>query len=257
MSTSLLHFLTIIIVAWLTAQCKAIEKGEDICSFPADSSDCRLQMNSYQLRHGLHEHLFPVQLTTASQLPWTWTTANASVFGTRPYWEQDGLGYRREGSAVAILGRAAVTPPLEIIDPKSLCAAFEHIQSMISKTASTVNELCWADIDLHNMVEVMRNDDSNVSSSTDRPVKRRCKENSEKTAFDIKDVDRQLSLLFDSLPSNALLVVFSQESMVALKKLIAKKLRLKWDMSVNSMTGKRKAGIAWLFRDRRAGKLGE
>lgn len=57
------------------------------------------------------------------------------------------------------------------------------------------------------------------------------------TVSPITDIDSQLQSLYESLPINSKMVVFVQRSLLPLRKMIAKKLRRRWDMQ--SMNKKR------------------
>ncbi len=119
-------------------------------------------------------------------------------------------------------------------DFSTLC---EELQRNHNRGQST---LSWLEIDMHKRdipnqsTKGVTNGTIKIDTERDEDVsakKRRRMDNDQSDSFrqlnpsNIEDVDTYLQAFYESLPQDTLILIFAQESLVTLKKLIAKKLR--------------------------------
>eukprot|EP01039_Chlorochromonas_danica_P002989 gene2989-3259_t len=190
-----------------------------------------------QPRYPLHEHCWQSCKEHSSCLQFE--VHSCCLPAPLPLWEADGFGYRADSQAKFALENPSM-------DHKSRSSSLScsncsyHSWEEMMKTVKLKNEevknsepgleqlqrVVWCDLQLYN-----RTPSSLLESGVDEPYVKRRKLAADGGSLSILELDRSLDELYASLPPDSAMVVLTQDSLIPLRHLVAKKIRNKWAMA--------------------------
>lgn len=190
-----------------------------------------------QPRYPLPEHCWQSCKERSSRLQFE--AHSCSLPAALPLWEADGFGYRADSHAKFVLENPSVdheSRSASLSRSSHSYHSWEDMMKAIKLKNEEVNNsesgleqsqrVIWCDLQLHN-----RAPSYILESGVDEPDMKRRKLTAEGGSLSVSELDRSLDELHASLPPDSAMVVFTQDTLMPIRHLAAKKIRNKWAMA--------------------------